>query len=258
MPMAKEGIWPKPSVGVGLCAAQRFCRLKKPAVAGFDDKAVGRLLCFSFALLYERVLGSTGQRFPIFADSFFSTARWPCRFAATFAFFDGRGFSGTHQWFAVLANSFCFAVRYCGSCCRCCCFSFHSRSSGFCGRWLDRCHNCRFGWRGRLGRGWCLGISEAGSKQASDQSRNNLVHVSTTSFYERQIAFTNQRGSSESVDAAYEVKIITFARQVRTPISFLKSTRETSEIRPKAALPFAPRSDRVHSGHGRFPRPAVQ
>jgi hypothetical protein len=45
-----------------------------------------------------------------------------------------------------------------------------------------------------------LGISEAGCKQASDQSRNNLVHFFTTSFYERQIAFTNKRGGSESVD----------------------------------------------------------
>jgi len=51
-----------------------------------------------------------------------------------------------------------------------------------------------------------LGINKAGSKQASDQSRNYLVHFSTTSFYERQIAFTNKRVGSESVDAACEVK----------------------------------------------------
>ena len=91
---------------------------KSRQLAGFDEKAVARLLCFSFTLLYERVLGGTGQRFPIFADGLFSAARWSCSFAAAFAFFDGRGFGGPRQWLAILANSFCFAVRGCSSCCR--------------------------------------------------------------------------------------------------------------------------------------------
>lgn len=51
-----------------------------------------------------------------------------------------------------------------------------------------------------MGRGRRLGISEASCKEARGQSRNNLAYFFTTSFYERQIAFTNKRGGGESVD----------------------------------------------------------
>ena len=190
----------------GVALALSFCRQKSRQLAGFNERAVARLLCFSFAFFHERVLGSTDQRLSIFADCFCCTARWSCRFAATFALFDGRGFGGAGQWLAILANSFCFAVRCSGSCCRCRSFSFYYWSDRFCSHRLGRCHNGRFDWHCRLGGR--LGISEADSKQASDQTRNHLVHISTISFYERQIAFSNKRGGSKSVDATCEVKTI--------------------------------------------------